>query len=356
MDKDVKNSRQANSNGPNTDHVLEWLESPDNHLVTVDDPAYPPLLREAADHPLYLYVRGDPAVLVRPMIAIVGSRNSTVYGREIAFRLGVELASKGFVVCSGLASGIDTQAHRAALKAGVPTLAVLGNGLYDVYPPANRGLAAQIVAPGPAQGALVSELALDARPISSHFPSRNRIISGLSLGVCVVEATMRSGSLITARLALQQNREVFAVPGSVNSNRSRGCHELLRQGAVLVESADDILAHVETLYRGQLDLLSLTSPAGDCVAADGTKNQSATGRHGQAGSAAKAQAAKTNAPRASAESPVLAFIGSDPINMDALVQRTGLTISELSQQLLTLELAGEIQKHGGSWVRQSGCQ
>lgn len=319
--------------------VSLWLAQPDNHLVTADDPGYPPLLRQISDHPFYLFVRGDPAVLARPMIAIVGSRNSTAYGREMAFRLGAELAQKGFVVCSGLASGIDTEAHKAAVKMATPTVAVLGNGLYDVYPPSNRGLAERIVAPGATQGALISELALDAGPVASHFPSRNRIISGLSLGVCVVEATMRSGSLITARLALQQDREVFAVPGSVNSSRSRGCHELLRQGAVLVETADDILFHVESLFRGQLDLLSQLQP----LATDQSCRETNT-------------AVMPGEPAGVGDNPVLACIGTDPINMDALVMRTGLTVSQLSQQLLMLELAGEIQKQGGSWVRQPACK
>jgi DNA processing protein len=344
MDMDQQHTDRTKTERTDREKVSAWLADPDNHLLTVDDPAYPPLLRETSGHPFYLYVRGDPAVLARPMIAIVGSRNSTAYGREMAFRLGAELAKKGFVVCSGLASGIDTEAHKAAVKVSTPTVAVLGNGLYDVYPPANRGLAGQIVASGPAQGALISELPLDSGPVASHFPSRNRIISGLSLGVCVVEATMRSGSLITARLALQQNREVFAVPGSVNSNRSRGCHELLRQGAVLVESADDILSQVEFLYRGQLDLLSLAQPS---VAIPSAVTDA--GAAGHAGTTAGTKAG-TN------DSPVLACIGIDPINMDALVQRTGLTVSELSHQLLALELAGEIEKHGGNWVRQVTCK
>lgn len=324
--------------------VSAWLAQPGNHLVSVDDADYPPLLREIDDHPLYLYVRGDPAVLARPMIAIVGSRNSTAYGREAAFRLGAELAQKGFAVCSGLAAGIDTEAHRAAVKAGCPTVAVLGNGLYDIYPPANRTLAAQIVAPGPARGALISELSLDAPPVPSHFPSRNRIISGLSLGVCVVEATLRSGSLITARLALQHNREVFAVPGSVNSNRSRGCHDLLRQGAVLVESADDILSHVESLYHGQMDLLAQYRPtirAGSAPPTVGAGDDSRVRHERSPGQA---------------DNGVLACIGDDPVNMDALVLRTGLTVSELSQQVLALELSGTIVKCGGSWVRRRACK
>lgn len=340
-----KEHRRNKEDRMNEEKVSAWLAQPGNHLVTVDDPEYPPLLRQISDHPLYLFVRGDPAILARPMIAIVGSRNSTVYGREVAFRLGAELARKGFVVCSGLATGIDTEAHKAAVQSAAPTLAVLGNGLYDVYPPANRRLAGQIVAPGPAQGALISELALDAAPVPSHFPSRNRIISGLSLGVCVVEATMRSGSLITARLALQQNREVFAVPGSVNSSRSRGCHELLRQGAVLAETADDILAHVESLYHGQMDLLSQRRPG---LAGTGT-------RRVPLAAACDVSDGATTSP-VHGENPLLSCIGSDPVNMDALVLRTGLTVSELSGHLLALELAGVIQKHGASWARQPACK
>ncbi|MBC52768.1 MAG: DNA-protecting protein DprA [Gammaproteobacteria bacterium] len=325
--------------------VSAWLAQPGNHLVTVDDADYPPLLRQIDDHPSYLYVRGDPAVLARPMIAIVGSRDSTAYGREVAFRLGVELAQKGFVVCSGLAAGIDTEAHKAAVKAGCPTVAVLGNGLHDIYPPGNRTLAGQIAAAGPPQGALISELSLDAPPVASHFPSRNRIISGLSLGVCVVEATLRSGSLITARLALQQNREVFSVPGSVNSHRSRGCHDLLRQGAVLVETADDILSHVESLYHGQMDLLAQLRPA---TGSDAVLPAADSAGHGGSD--------PHRSVPGEGENSVLACIGEDPVNMDALVTRTGLTVSALSQQVLTLELSGAIVKRGGSWVRRPTCK
>jgi DNA processing protein len=342
-DRTTREDRTNNQDPMSREKVSAWLAQPHHHLLTIDAAGYPPMLRQTDGAPFYLFVRGDPGILARPMIAIVGSRNSTVYGREIAFRLGAELAGKGFVVCSGLASGIDTEAHKAAVKVGTPTVAVLGNGLYDVYPPRNRELAEQIVAPGPAQGALISELPLDAGPVASHFPSRNRIISGLSLGVCVVEATMRSGSLITARLALQQNREVFAVPGSVNSNRSRGCHDLLRQGAVLVEAADDILAHIEPLYRGQLDLLSQS------------QLQLQDARAAQSGSGAGDADACTHGISASDKNPVLNCIGNDPITMDALVLRTGLSVSELSQQLLTLELAGRIEKRGGTWVRHTTC-
>lgn len=324
------------------DKIAQWLQQPDHYRIKRDDADYPALLRETAGAPEALYVHGDPTALSRPAIAIVGSRNSTPYGREMAFRLSAELARKGFVVSSGLATGIDTEAHKACLKVGGTTVAVLGNGLLDIYPPANAGLAATIAATrvgraacSHTQGALVSELPLDAPPLPSHFPSRNRIISGMSLGVCVIEATIRSGSLITARLALEQNREVFAVPGSANSSRSRGCHQLLRQGAVLVETADDILAHVESLYHGQLDLLASQQGLEPIVKLDNSADATA------------------DLPADAGADPVYACIGDDPVTLDALIVRTGLGISALSQQLLSLELAGKIEKHGGGWLRSS---
>lgn len=312
--------------------TLNWLACENHHLVAMTDERYPPLLKEINDYPPLMFVAGDPEVLNRPMIAIVGARNSTVYGRETAYRLSAELAAKGFVVCSGLASGIDTEAHSATVCANSPTVAVLGNGLFDVYPPRNRGLAKSIADPlGSCRGALVSELSLDAGPLPSHFPSRNRIISGLSLGVCVVEANLRSGSLITARLALEQNREVFAVPGSVNSARSRGCHLLLRQGAVLVESADDIVGQIESLYRGQLDLMTEAQIPGLPVK---------TRARGEPAALLSSEAAA-----------VLALIGGDPISTDALVQRSGLSVTEISPVLLALELDGHILKTSGCWQR-----
>jgi DNA processing protein len=313
--------------------ALCWLESDNNHLVTMVDERYPALLGQISDYPPLLFVTGDPAMLNRPMIAIVGSRNSTVYGRETAYRLSVELAEKGFVICSGLASGIDTEAHKATVCANSPTVAVLGNGLFDIYPPRNRALAQSIVYPlGGCCGALVSELPLDAGPLPSHFPSRNRIISGLSLGVCVVEANLRSGSLITARLALEQNREVFAVPGSVNSARSRGCHQLLRQGAVLVENADDIVVQIESLYRGQLDLMKgqLQLRQAELPTIIGSKS--------------------TASLLPDAEG-LLTLIGDDPMSTDALVQRSGLSVSEISSVLLALELDGHVFQTSGCWQR-----
>ncbi|MEO7274903.1 MAG: DNA-processing protein DprA [Vicinamibacterales bacterium] len=201
------------------------------------DPAYPALLDCIADPPPVLWVRGDPGVLARPTVAIVGSRSATDYAKDVARRLGTELASHGVVVASGLARGADSAAHAGALDGGGVTVAVQGCGPDRVYPAEHAALARAISG----QGAIVSELGPGAPPLPEHFPSRNRIISGLSLAVVVVEASDKSGSLITARYAMEQGRDVMAVPGSVLSGRNRGSHSLLKDGAKIVESAEDIL-------------------------------------------------------------------------------------------------------------------
>lgn len=206
-------------------------------VLSLDDRAYPEWLRHIPNQPVILYVKGDPAVLAEPGISIVGSRAASSYGLRMAENLAGQLARSGITVISGLAQGIDTAAHRGALKAGGLTVAVLGCGLDLVYPPENRDLHNAI----PASGALVSEYPLGTRPDSFRFPARNRIISGLSRGVVVVEATGKSGSLITANLALEQGREVFAVPGQADSLKSAGCHRLLQDGAKLVTSSADII-------------------------------------------------------------------------------------------------------------------
>ena len=206
-------------------------------IVTLEDADYPTLLREIPDPPLVLYVRGtlpDPAA---PAVAIVGSRHASRYGVEIAERLAYDLALRGLTVISGLARGIDGAAHRGALKAQGRTLAVLGNGLSRIYPPEHEPLAKQIVE----QGAVISEYPMQMAPLAQNFPRRNRLISGLSLGVVIVEAAQRSGALITADMALEQGREVFAVPGPITRRTSQGTHHLLKQGARLVTSAEDIL-------------------------------------------------------------------------------------------------------------------
>jgi len=224
---------------------LAWLSETGHHLVTWADTDYPPLLREIPAPPVVLYVIGDRQSLSHPQFAIVGSRNPTPMGRENAQAFAKTLAGAGLTITSGLALGIDGAAHRGALDAGGKTIAVVGTGLDRVYPARHRDLAYAVVQ----QGALVSEFPLGTPPKSENFPVRNRIISGLSLGTLVVEAAVQSGSLITARLATEQGREVFAIPGSIHSPQARGCHALIRQGAKLVETAQDILEELGPLSR-----------------------------------------------------------------------------------------------------------
>jgi len=218
--------------------ALAWLQAPGRHVICWDDPAYPALLAELPDAPPLLFVAGDPTLLERPQLAVVGSRRASRNGLDNARAFSRSLAGAGFVITSGLALGIDGAAHQGALDANGKTVAVLGTGIERLYPQRHLGLAKQIVEHG---GALVSELPLDCPPQASNFPRRNRIISGLSLGVLVVEASPSSGSLITARLAAEQGREVYAIPGSIHHPGARGCHQLIRQGAALVESVEDVL-------------------------------------------------------------------------------------------------------------------
>ncbi len=217
---------------------LEWLAGPARSLLTVDDPRYPVQLAAVPGMPAALFVQGDPAVLARPQVAIVGSRAATAAGCETAFGFAARLAAHGFAITSGLATGIDAAAHRGALAAGGVTIAVCGTGLDRVYPTGHDRLAEEIAA----AGALVSEFPTGTPPAPHNFPRRNRLMSGLARGVLVVEAAARSGSLITARLAGEQGREVMAVPGSIHNPLARGCHRLIKDGAALVETVDDVLS------------------------------------------------------------------------------------------------------------------
>ncbi|MEX1196450.1 MAG: DNA-processing protein DprA [Pseudohongiellaceae bacterium] len=297
---------------------LEWLEqSPDHHLLTLADEGYPDLLKEIRPAPPVLYLVGQRERLCDRQIAVVGSRKSSPYGRDQAFELSAGLANCGITVTSGLAAGIDACAHRGALRAGGATVAVLGNGVDVVFPRSNRALYGQIRE----QGLLVSEFARGTPPRAEQFPRRNRIISGLSRGVVVVEGTVRSGSLITARLAMEQNREVLAVPGSVRNPQSRGCHQLLREGAGLAENAGDVLEQTG-------------------LAPDGTPAQDSLFRHAP--------------PPVLPDSlqSVLGKITDDPVPIDQLVQRTGLTLSDLSRALLQLEIRGRISRNALGYCRQ----
>lgn len=294
----------------------EWLAHDGHHLVTWNDPDYPPLLREISDPPVAFYVAGDRALLARAQIAVVGARHPTPGGRENARAFAQALARAGLVVTSGLALGIDGAAHQGALAAGGATVAVTGTGLDRVYPPAHRELAHAIAR----AGALVSEFPLGTPPRAENFPVRNRLISGLALGVLVVEAAARSGSLITARCALEQGREVFAVPGSIHSPLARGCHALIRDGAKLVETAEDVLEELGPLARYAQ----------------------------QAGAAAPAPAPALS----QAAAAFLAHLGYDPVSVDMLVERSGLTADAVSSMLLQLELQGHVAAcPGGKYVR-----
>lgn len=307
---------------------IEWAEQAGGHLLTRDDPCYPIRLAELPDAPLVLYCRGDPTLLSDPQVAIVGSRTPTPQGLEITRHLARELAGRGLVITSGLARGVDGAAHEGALEAG-RTIAVLGTGPDRVYPATHRQLAHRIAE----QGALVTEYPPGTGPRAHHFPRRNRLISGLSLGVLVTEAAERSGSLITARLAGEQGREVFAIPGSIRNPRARGCHQLIRQGATLVERAEDVLIEIAPQLRG----LVTVAPVAGSSGAEGTAPVLAP------------------APLDEQHQGLLLAMGYDPVVPDELIARTGLPTAAVASMLLLLELEGHVSScPGGRYRRTSG--
>lgn len=302
---------------------LRWLDGPAHHLLTLDDEDYPPLLRPLDGSPAALYVAGDPALLWHAQVAVVGSRNPTAGGRDNAADFAAELARSGLVVTSGLAAGIDAAAHAAALDAGGSTVAVMGTGPDQIYPASNRRLGARIAA----EGALVSEYPTGTGARREQFPQRNRIVVGLSLGTLVVEAALQSGALISARLAAESGREVFALPGSIHNPLAKGCHRLLREGASLVESAGEILTALAGPARElgqQLRQRLDAAPAGD---------------H---------RPAHRDDP---AYKALLGALGHDPVPMERLVERTGLTVDALSSMLLVLELEGRVAASHGRFAR-----
>ena len=292
----------------------DWLQDPDHHQLRLGADAFPELLAQIPGPPSLLYVIGDPELLHLPALAIVGSRNPTSAGKHNAFEFARHLGSAGFCIVSGLAQGIDEQAHRGALAAGTPTIAFLGHGIDRVYPACNLELAHEIAS----RGALVSEFPLGTPPHKSLFPQRNRLISGSSFGTLVVEAARRSGSLITARLAAEQGREVFAIPGSIHNPLSRGCHKLIQQGAKLVETADDIVAELGPLAR---HVMQSAEESKELESSTVTGDDEYTG--------------------------LLKFLGHDPSSADELVGRSGLTIDQVSSMLLILELEGKVEKLSG---------
>jgi DNA processing protein len=318
---DMPSAMTAVLGGPTDDAFasdVTWLREEQHHLVTWSDTDYPALLRQIADPPMVLYVHGQRELLARPQIAIVGSRNPTALGRQTASAFARTLTESGLTVTSGLALGIDAAAHRGALDANGETIAVCGTGLDRIYPARNRDLAHAVAE----RGALVSELPIGTPARPGNFPVRNRIISGLSLGVLVVEAALRSGSLITARLAGEQGREVFALPGSIHSPLARGCHALIRQGAKLVETAADVLEELGAIAQVSTTTASVAPPS----------------------------PAGTLAP---IERRLFDCVGYEPTSMDALIERSGLTAETVSSILLQLELRGWVLMGPGGYQRAS---
>jgi DNA processing protein len=312
---------------------LRWLEGAGRTLLTLDSPDYPELLARIASPPPALFVEGAVGALALPQLAIVGSRNPTALGRETATRFATQLAGAGLAITSGLALGIDAAAHRGALAAGRPTVAVLGGGLDCIYPAEHTGLAATIPAGG---GALVSEFPTGTPPLRNHFPRRNRIIAGLAVGTLVVEAALRSGSLITARLAAEQGREVFAIPGSIHSPTARGCHHLIRDGAKLVETADDVLAELAPLL-GTLH-----------------RNAPPTAPPPTARPAQIIESTGPSAPPLDKDQEILLdAVGFEPASVDALTARLGWKAGTVASMLLILELEGLVaQQPGGIFSRR----
>ncbi len=291
---------------------LLWAERPGHGILAFSDPRYPEVLKQIADPPLLLYVRGIIDVLNSSQVAIVGSRNATPYGRHVAAAIASGLAACQVTTTSGLALGIDAAAHQGAINGNGVTIAVAAHGLGEVYPRRHRRLAERICG----SGAMVSEFPLGFAPRPAHFPRRNRLISGLSLGTVVVEANRRSGSLITARCAAEQNREVFAIPGPVHSPQSHGCHDLIRQGAKLVESLEHILEEIPAIRQ--------PGPA----ETEGSE------------------------PDRSEFNCLLEFMGYEPVTVDVLVARSGLTAEEVSSMLLRMEVNGcVVSCPGGEYLQ-----
>jgi DNA processing protein len=297
------------------DKTISWAEQDANRVVTLADHDYPRTLLEIPDPPLMLYVKGNFALLGTPALAVVGSRNATNQGMLNAERFSESLSGAGLTIVSGLALGIDTAAHRGGLRGAGSTVAVIGTGADIVYPSRNRALAHEIAA----NGCIVSEYPLGTPALATNFPRRNRIISGLARGVLVIEAAAQSGSLITARMAGDQGRDVFAIPGSIHSALSKGCHQLIKQGAKLVESAQDVLAELGHAERRPIDLASVTAaPAG--VSQQHTH--------------------------------MLEAAGFDPVTPDELAGRCNVDIATVNAQLLALELDGLIELLPGGKFRR----
>ncbi len=307
---------------------LKWAEGEDCYIIAKSDPLYPPLLKEVHGAPAVLFVKGNVKLLSRPQIAIVGSRNPSHIGKELTTQFAKHFAITGFTVTSGLAIGIDAAAHIGSLMGVGSTVAVLAHGLDTIYPAAHRSLAHTIVE----KGVLVTEFPIGTPPLQSHFPRRNRVISGLTMGTLVVEAAIKSGSLITAQLALEQGREVFAIPGSIHSPLAKGCHALIRQGAKLVETAEHVLEELDALVKFVRH------------AADSRDHSEKTGQ-------AQLEMRMDNAALTSEERLVLECVGYESTAVDTIILGTGLTARAVSAMLLDLELQGYLASVPGGYAR-----
>lgn len=294
---------------PVRERTLRWLSSPDHHLVVRGCAGYPALLDEIARPPELLYAVGRIELLNAPAIAVVGSRNATPQGMQDARALAAALSGEGFTIVSGLALGIDAAAHRGGLAGGASTVAVLGTGADVLYPRRNLALAREIAA----SGCVLTDFPLGTPPLPGNFPSRNRLISGLSRGVLVVEAAPESGSLITARCALEQNREVFAIPGSIHSPLSRGCNGLIQQGAMLVQDAGDVLSQLGHAVRAAAGRKAREAPPADAL---------------------------------------LDAMGFAPVSVDQMAQHCGLGVAALCARLSRLELEGRVSALPGGWFQR----
>lgn len=316
--------------------TMAWAETAGNHVLTLADADYPQSLLQIPDPPVLLYATGEPALLRLPALAIVGARSATPQGIANAEAFARCLGEAGLTIISGLALGIDTAAHRGALAGGAPTVAVVGTGADRVYPARNRELAHAIAA----QGVILSEFPLGTPPLPHNFPKRNRLIAGLSRGVLIVEAAVGSGSLITARLAAECGREVFAIPGSIHSPLARGCHRLIREGAKLVETAQDVIE----------ELAGALPPQPRTVTAEPASSRARPPN--RTPPTAAPRAASDTAPVDDDALKLLESIGHDPVDIDTLATRSGLTLDALYAILLPLELDGHVARlPGGRFQR-----
>ncbi len=306
------------------ENALQWSEAPENHILHLNHPDYPELLRQIYSSPPLIFVKGQIEILNDIQLAMVGSRNPSADGAESAWQFARHLAAQGMVITSGMALGIDAQSHLGALAAQGKSVAVAGTGLDRIYPARHKDLAFKLIE----QGAIISEYPLGTGPVKKNFPQRNRIISGLSVGTLVVEAALKSGSLITAKYALEQAREVFAIPGSIHNPLSRGCHQLIKSGAKLVETAEDILEELSSLMIASRINLTNTINHKQPI----NKNQ------------------EINSLLPKVQQKILKNIGYSPIPVDTLIERSGLKAAEINANLVLLEVDDYIQTHAGGMI------